>query len=292
MGVFMRKSILLIFTLLLSINFAYSKSCKLAKDQTLRIGCTTKCKSFYKKALKRFAWKKGYNLEIVDMYKDSISQDLSGVDGIVIPGGADINPDLYKNKVEPDLRKKIEELDYLVDYSSEGDRRDPFEAEVLGSYFNDNSNKSLPILGICRGMQMLAVSQGIPLYVDIKAELGIKNRRYLMDRIHLEDENSLIKSILKYSHFWGYKYHHQGIRVDYFNKYQSERWPNIKITSYSNKKRIAESLEFEGRPILGTQFHPEIDFWTERKRIFSWLLNESCLNKNKKLMNHSVDKVY
>lgn len=289
MGVFMRKSILLIFTLLLSINFAYSKSCKLAKDQTLRIGCTTKCKYFYKKALKRFAWKKGYNLEIVDMYKDSISQDLSGVDGIVIPGGADINPDLYKNKVEPDLRKKIEELDYLVDYSSEGDRRDPFEAEVLGSYFNDNSNKSLPILGICRGMQMLAVSQGIPLYVDIKAELGIKNRRYLMDRIHLEDENSLIKSILKYSHFWGYKYHHQGIRVDYFNKYQSERWPNIKITSYSNKKRIAESLEFEGRPILGTQFHPEIDFWTERKRIFSWLLNESCFNKKKKLMTNSTN---
>jgi len=216
------------------------------------------------------------------MYKGNVSKNFSDIDGIVIPGGADINPELYKYQVEEELRNQIERLDYLVDYSEEGDKRDPFETKVLKNYFNNSQNMSLPILGICRGMQMLAVSQGIPLYVDIKSELGIRNRRYLMDRIHLVDEKSLLKSILKYSNFWGYKYHHQGVRVDYFTKHKLERWPEVNITSYSNRGKIAESLEFKGRPILGTQFHPEIDFWTERKRIFSWLLNESCKNKKEK----------
>ena len=160
----------------------------------------------------------------------------------------------------------------------------------MKNYFKDDDNKTLPLLGICRGMQMLAVSQGIPLYVDIKAELGIKNRRYLFDRVYIEDKDSLLKSILRFKSFLGYKFHHQGVRVDYFNRYKSERWPDIDITSYSNNNTIAESLEFKGRPILGTQFHPEIDFWSERKRIFSWLLNESCENKNKKIARNMSRK--
>ena len=157
---------------------------------------------------------------------------------------------------------------------------------MLQSYFENNQNRKLPILGICRGMQMLAVSQGIPLVIDIKEEIGIKNRYYLLDRVFLKEENSLIKQILKYPSFLGYKFHHQGIRVDYFNKFREERWPDIRLTSFSNKGRIAESLEFDGRPILGTQFHPEIDFWTERKRIFGWFLEKSCENKRLKSQNN------
>ena len=266
---------------------AESNRCRLDKDQVLKIGCSTHCKYFYKKALKRFARKKGYRLQIINMSQEA-NIEFSEYDGIVIPGGADINPDYYKYKVEDDLRKRIEELDYLVDYSAEGDRRDPFEYGMLKQYFSSEKNRNLPILGICRGMQMLAVSQGIPLIVDIKKEIGIKNRRYLLDRVYLNEENSLIKQILGYSSFLGYKYHHQGIRVDYFNKYQTERWPEIRLTSYSNRGRIAETMEFDNRPILGTQFHPEIDFWTERKRIFGWLLEKSCENKKKKINNFSL----
>ena len=57
-----------------------------------------------------------------------------------------------------------------------------------------------------------------------------------------ENEDSRLKSILGYTHFLGYKQHHQGIRIDYFLKNQN-RWPHLKISSYSNGGRIAESLE-------------------------------------------------
>ncbi|MBD65078.1 MAG: hypothetical protein CME62_07720 [Halobacteriovoraceae bacterium] len=281
MKAFLNKITFTLFFILFSLSSFAHTQCKMPKDEVLTIGCSYGCKYFYRKALYRFANKKGYKLKLVDMLAEK-NTNFDELDGIVMPGGADINPEYYKNKVEDDLRTRIEELDYLVDYSSEGDMRDPFEYEMLQRYFSDDKNKDLPILGICRGMQMLAVSQGIPLIVDIKEEIGIKNRRYLLDRVYLNDEPSLIKSILKYSSFRGYKYHHQGIRVDYFKQHQAERWPDIKLTAYSNRGRIAEAMEFEGRPILGTQFHPEIDFWTERKRIFSWLLDQSCENHNKK----------
>ncbi len=282
---------ILSFSLLIQSSFllAHDQTCKLPKNEVLKIGCTTKCKYFYGRALKKIARKYGYKIEIVDMYKKQIQSDFSDIDGIVIPGGADINPKLYTANVEPDLRARIEQLDSLVDYSTEGEIRDPFERDVLKSYFANSNYKSLPVLGICRGMQMLAVSQGIPLYVDIKEELGIKNRRYLFDRVRLNEGPSLIKSILKYSHFRGYKYHHQGVRVDYFNQFKKERWPKIKLTSFSNSGQIAESMEFENRPILGTQFHPEINFGSQRRRIFGWLLNKSCENKNLKL--ETVDQI-
>ena len=130
---------------------------------------------------------------------------------------------------------------------------------------------------------MLAVSQGIPLYVDIESELGIRNRRYLFDRIYVNPDNSYMKVLFPNLTFLGFKRHHQGIRVDYFHD-KKARWPNIELTSYSNSKKIAESIEFSDRPILGVQFHPENDFGYERSRIFTWLLKKAKIrNASKKL---------
>lgn len=200
--------------------------------------------------------------------------DLNQVDGIIIPGGVDIAPKYYLNRVEEDLQLYTRHLDYLVNYTEEGARRDPFEYNLIEQYFMNDSLKDLPILGICRGMQMLAVSQGIPLYVDIRTELGIRNRKYLYDRIYVDDSNSLMRTLFPNLTFLGFEQHHQGIRVDYFLKNKS-RWPHLQITSYSNEKLIAESLEFSNRPVLGVQFHPEKDFGIERKNILSWFLTKA-----------------
>lgn len=239
-------------------------------------GCTTKCDVFFRLAFKRVT-PKGVTVKLLDLsIMDEL--DFKKLDAIIIPGGADIDPKYYIKNVEPELAQHIRDLDHLVKYSAEGKRRDPFEFEVLRKYFSDPSTKDLPVLGICRGMQVLGVSQGIPLYVDIKTELGIKNRRYLYDRIQIEPEVSLINDLFEITAFKAFKRHHQGLRVDYFHAH-SDRWPQLKITAYSNKGLIAEALEFSNRPVLGVQFHPENDFGFERRIIFNWLIQEARKRK-------------
>lgn len=258
-----------------------AENCTLSKDQTLVIGCTQECGRFNSWALKRYARKLGYKLKLINLYSENQTPDLSQVDGIMIPGGADINPDYYISGLDKELQDHIRSLDYLVDYTSEGRKRDPFEYNLLQSYFTTASPAitKTPILGVCRGMQMISVSQGIPLYIDIKKELGIKNRRYKLDRVHLTNKDSLIYNIRGKSKFLGVELHHQGVRTDYFKKHRN-KWPHLDITGFSNDGKISEVIEFYNRPVLGVQFHPEYTFGKTRKSIFSWLLKRACMKKN------------
>lgn len=258
---------ILIFFFCFSINLSF------ASEGKLTIGCTTKCDIFYKSALKYIAFRHHHKIKILDLSKQKVI-NWNELDGILLPGGADINPEYYLKSVEPELVEYTKSLDHLVNYSAEGARRDPFEYKILKDYFSNEDVKDLPILGICRGMQMLAVSQGIPLYVDIKKELGIRNRRYIFDKITIADrDDSLMSELFRHS-FWAFKQHHQGLRVDYFNEHQA-RWPQIFLSSFSNKGLIAESMEFSDRPILGVQFHSEKDFGFERHSIFSWFVEKA-----------------
>lgn len=255
-------------------------SCKLDKNETLVVGCTQDCGRFNRWALKRYARKLGYKLELKNLYSENQTPDLSQVDAILIPGGADINPDYYVDAVDAELKKHIRSLDHLVVYTSEGRRRDPFEYSLLKQYFSSREANTLntPILGICRGMQMLTVSQGIPLYIDLKEELGIKNRKYTLDRVYVTNKDSLIYNLRGKMKFRGVEIHHQGLRVPYFQKHR-EKWPHLDVTGYSHNGRVAEVLEFHNRPVLGVQFHPEYTFGKTRRSIFSWLLKRACMKK-------------
>lgn len=253
--------------------FALLSVSSIALGQEVTIGCATKCDVFFRYALKRVGKLNGLKVNVVDVSKDAPQINWEKYDGIIMPGGADIDPEYYLSSVEPELAEYTRSLDHLVKYSAEGLRRDPIEYGLLKEYFSDPKLKDLPVLGVCRGMQMLAVSQGVPLYVDIKTELGIRNRRYLFDRIHMEEGDSLMNELFSGT-FRAFKRHHQGIRVSYFKEH-AERWPHLSITSYSNQGLIAESLEFTNRPVLGVQFHPENDFSFERNRIIGWLLQKA-----------------
>lgn len=252
-----------------------------ASAESITIGCATKCDAFFKYALRKVGNKLGVTVSLVDVSAAGPNVNWKNYDGIIFPGGADIDPKYYLSSIEPELQEYTRSLDHLVKYSEEGRRRDPIEYKLLQDYFSSDLTMNLPVLGVCRGMQMLAVSQGVPLYVDIKTELGIRNRRYLYDRIYPESAESIMNELFSLS-FRAFKRHHQGIRVSYFQE-NASRWPHLKITSYSNRGLIAESLEFSNRPVLGVQFHPENDFGFERNRIFTWLLKGALERKAKSL---------
>ena len=76
------------------------------------------------------------------------NNDLSRVSGVIIGGGDDISPDLYKGKLVTSAR---------VDPA-----RDALEAQLVKEAFAHD----IPVLGICRGAQMLNVALGGTLYQD------------------------------------------------------------------------------------------------------------------------------
>lgn len=251
--------------------------CRMPKSETLTIGCTNYCGRFNTWGIRRYARKLGYKVKLVNLRSKKQTIDYTQVDGIVIPGGSDIDPKWYKNSVTPELRSHIESIEHYTNFSKIGKLRDEFEFDLLNKYFKNKEQKRQPILGICRGMQVLTVSQGIPLYIDIKKELRIPNRIWKLDRVKVNDQESLLKEVVGRKSFRGVELHHQGLRLDYFNE-NKEKWPYLNVSATSNNGKIAESLEFHDRPILGVQFHPEYTFGRVRRNIFSWLLKRSCLN--------------
>ena len=77
----------------------------------------------------------------------SHSPHLSDVDGLMLTGGTDVNPSLYGQEAGPDT-------------SAPDDERDAMELELL----REALTKDMPVLAICRGMQLLNVAQGGTLH--------------------------------------------------------------------------------------------------------------------------------
>lgn len=254
--------------------------CELPKGEVITIGCSSDCDFFYRFRIKMTSWMLGYKTKVIDLHSSqNLKKDMLSVDAILIPGGADIDPKYYLDGVTPELREYTNSNLDLVEWTKEGERRDPFEYKLLKLYSEDESFKNKPLLGICRGLQMMSVAQGIPLYLDIKTELGIRNRRNLFDRVNVSDKkDSLINKLYSNDVIRGFKLHHQGIRVPYYLAHK-EKYPNINVTAWSNNRKIAEAIEYTHRPALGVQYHPEKSLAATNAPVFKWLLKKACESK-------------
>lgn len=223
----------------------------------------------------------GYKTSFVDLQRyGDVTKAMQEVDAVLIPGGADIDPRFYLNSVSQELQDYTNKNLHLVKFSEEGKRRDPFEYNLVKTYSDDENFRHLPMLGICRGLQMMTVAQGIPLYLDIKTELGIKNRYNRFDTI-VPDSDSLMRSIYKPVSIKGFKLHHQGLRVPYYEE-NSSQYPQTKVTAWSNNRKIAEAIEYTHRPALGVQYHPEKSFSGASVPVFRWFLTKACEYKTSK----------
>jgi putative glutamine amidotransferase len=90
-----------------------------------------------------------------------LAEVVSRVDGVVLSGGDDINPDLYEKNLPRAVAKTIEQ-------TPDGGRRDLRELILIDEIFRQKK----PLLAICRGHQLLNVALGGTLIADIRRQLS------------------------------------------------------------------------------------------------------------------------
>lgn len=112
--------------------------------------------------------------------------------------------------------------------------------------------KKIPVLGICRWMQMINVSFGWSLYQDISEH--DTSSHYLAD--NMTHTISVI---------WGKLYDIFGATTIEVNSYHRQGidtlWENLIVTA-KTEEGLIEGIEHKHLPIMGVQWHPEIDYHT------------------------------
>jgi putative glutamine amidotransferase len=163
---------------------------------------------------------------------------LPRLDGILFSGGIDIQPSLYGEQKLPETDDFDQQLD-------------EFEIATM----NWALQEDIPILGVCRGMQLLNVVLGGTLYQDIASQRAnaLEHRRRDMPRTALThsvvvEKGSVMEQVLGTRHVWINSLHHQAVK---------EPGKGVRISGRA-EDGVAEMLEVpEHRFLLGIQGHPE-----------------------------------
>ena len=254
------------------------QSCTLPPERVIRVGCTHRCPRTYIDALNFVAKTLHYRVKVTTLQGGNVNFETlpKKIDAILSPGGNDIDPKYYIKHLSPQ-KKQATLLSFRKHGKTNtmGKKRDAFEYTLFRQhYFKDNAYRNMPVLGVCYGAQMLAAAKQIPLYVDIPTDLKIPARRKIHDAIYLNKKSHLF-SYLKTQSFRGYKNHHQAIDLNFFSAHK-RLFPHTKITATSNRGKIAEVIEFDNRPAVGVQFHPERSNEKTKKAVFSQFLINAC----------------
>jgi len=183
-----------------------------------------------------------------------ISEIISGIDGVIITGGGDINPKLYK--------------DENTDSRNIKDNRDSVEMELLAISEKNN----IRTLAICRGHQMLNVYKGGTLVQDIDkkikeplmhAQINEKTSEHVHE-IEIEPDTNLYE-ILNESNIGVNSIHHQCI----------DKLGKGLVVSAKSQDGIIEGIESTSSwDAIGIQWHPEyLRSDEESKKLFNWIVN-------------------
>lgn len=173
--------------------------------------------------------------------EQGIRELIGTLDGIVLSGGDDIDPACYDEEPHFALGR-IEPC------------RDRFELELVKAAIR----LRMPILGICRGMQVLYVAMGGQLIQDIPSQVkdAIKHkqegpRSYPSHKVTVE-RNSKLSGMIGAGEVGVNSFHHQAVKEPVIDRF---------IVSARASDNVIEAIEFpEDRFVLGVQWHPEAMF--------------------------------
>jgi putative glutamine amidotransferase len=182
------------------------------------------------------------DIQVITLYPEENNiNDLAQCQGVVLSGGVDIHPKYYKGDIDyENAPAKFREI------------RDDFELIVF-----EKAKSKMPVLGICRGLQLVNVAQGGTLIRDLdnlnpfhRALDSLKE-----DKVHevVVKENSLLHSIVQNETKGKVtSAHHQAIDV---------LGEGLLVNAVSVVDNIIEGIEWEDKSnkpfMLCVQWHPE-----------------------------------
>ena len=179
---------------------------------------------------------------------DSPDLLLDRIDGLLLAGGADVDPGSYGADRRPETGVTWRE-------------RDRFEIALVRCAME----REIPVLGACRGMQILNIALGGTLHQHLPGVIGTDVHRHTPGvfgdhEVRLEPgslaaravggERTLVKS-----------HHHQGL---------ADLGEGLVTTGWSTDDQLIEAVELPGDPyVLGVLWHPEED---EASRVIASLV--------------------
>jgi microsomal dipeptidase-like Zn-dependent dipeptidase/gamma-glutamyl-gamma-aminobutyrate hydrolase PuuD len=162
------------------------------------------------------------------------------LDGLILSGGADIDPHFFGEAPIPELE--------IVDHY-----RDVYDFELLRIAFN----YQLPIFGICRGHQVINVAFGGSVYQDIHAQFSAEALKHSQEEarevathtVKLINTNSKLRTALQTNELTlpVNSFHHQAVK---------DTAPEFTETAVS-ADGLNEAIEHTEYPIFSVQWHPE-----------------------------------
>ena len=203
---------------------------------------------------------------------DALINTLEKLDGILLTGGADINP-LFLGE-EP-----VKELHGI------NPRRD--RQELLLTRLA--ADRQIPILGICRGIQTMNAAFGGPLYQDIHSQMEgtrIKHsqeldRSYASHTVTIE-KDTLLHNLFKADTIAVNSFHHQAVK---------EAAPGFRVCARATDGVIEAMESTEYKSMLGVQWHPECFILKGDEcmmPIFHWLIQEAASFKEAKRLHNRI----
>lgn len=172
---------------------------------------------------------------------------IQGVDALLLCGGPDIDPELYHQPPNPRANLEVERT------------RDDLEFAL----FRVALIREIPVLGICRGMQLINVAMGGALIQDLPEHTESKwseSSESSYHRIYLSPGSKLAAIIGSGGLFRVNSRHHQGLK-------EAQKSSELLTSAYSLEDGIIEGLEMPGnRWVIGLQCHPELE--EESPKIF------------------------
>lgn len=176
---------------------------------------------------------------------------LDGLDGLILTGGLDVQPELYGAERHP-----------LTDAA----RPDRDEWEL--ALFRGAEERRMPVLAICRGLQLVNVARGGTLHQHLPEALGTERYRigggvFATNEVVVV-EGSELAGLIGAGSFDVHSYHHQGI----------DRLGEGLVVTAQTDDGLAQAFESTGDGyVVGVQWHPEEN--AEDRRLFEGLVAEA-----------------